>query len=171
MILIADGPLGNPPEVTGCVFSDNFGNAFGGAIHILGSSVVISDCAFNTNSADSGGAIYSDSEVTILGCSFTGNTADFGGAVNSPVVQITDCMFTANSAIEGGAVNYLTSLTLSGSNFCGNVPDDVQSPSFSMVGTSGCKGGEPSCPADIDGDGIVGIIDFLKLLANWGPCP
>ncbi len=23
---------------------------------------------------------------------------------------------------------------------------------------------------DIDGDGIVGIVDFLSLLANWGPC-
>ncbi len=28
-----------------------------------------------------------------------------------------------------------------------------------------------ACPADLDGDGIVGIVDFLALLANWGPCP
>ena len=26
-------------------------------------------------------------------------------------------------------------------------------------------------PADLDGDCRVGIIDFLTLLANWGPCP
>ncbi len=26
-------------------------------------------------------------------------------------------------------------------------------------------------PADLDGDGIVGILDFLALLAAWGPCP
>ncbi len=26
-------------------------------------------------------------------------------------------------------------------------------------------------PGDIDGDGIVGILDFLALLGNWGPCP
>ena len=26
-------------------------------------------------------------------------------------------------------------------------------------------------PADIDGDGLVGINDFLILLASWGPCP
>jgi hypothetical protein len=25
--------------------------------------------------------------------------------------------------------------------------------------------------ADLDGDGIVGIVDFLALLAGWGPCP
>ena len=28
-----------------------------------------------------------------------------------------------------------------------------------------------SCPSDLDGDGLTGINDFLKLLANWGPCP
>ncbi len=26
-------------------------------------------------------------------------------------------------------------------------------------------------PGDIDGDGVVGIEDFLNLLAAWGPCP
>jgi hypothetical protein len=26
------------------------------------------------------------------------------------------------------------------------------------------------CPADLDGDGSVGIIDFLTLLGAWGPC-
>jgi hypothetical protein len=26
-------------------------------------------------------------------------------------------------------------------------------------------------PADIDGDGVVGMTDFLALLAAWGPCP
>lgn len=28
-----------------------------------------------------------------------------------------------------------------------------------------------STPGDVDGDGIVGILDFLALLAAWGPCP
>ncbi len=28
-----------------------------------------------------------------------------------------------------------------------------------------------ACPADVDGDGAVGINDFLLVLANWGPCP
>ena len=26
-------------------------------------------------------------------------------------------------------------------------------------------------PGDADGDGIVGINDFLLVLGNWGPCP
>ena len=32
-------------------------------------------------------------------------------------------------------------------------------------------GPNPGHPADLDGDGDVGITDFLSLLANWGPCP
>ena len=28
----------------------------------------------------------------------------------------------------------------------------------------------PKCLADVDGDGEVGILDFLLVLANWGPC-
>ena len=29
----------------------------------------------------------------------------------------------------------------------------------------------PTCPHDINGDGTVGVVDFLNLLASWGPCP
>ncbi len=32
-------------------------------------------------------------------------------------------------------------------------------------------GPNPGHPADFDGDGNVGIVDFLELLANWGACP
>ena len=30
---------------------------------------------------------------------------------------------------------------------------------------------ETAAPGDIDGAGVVGILDFLELLAAWGPCP
>ena len=32
-------------------------------------------------------------------------------------------------------------------------------------------GPNPGHPADLDGDDIVGIVDFLTLLGAWGPCP
>ncbi len=32
-------------------------------------------------------------------------------------------------------------------------------------------GTDPAGPPDLDGDGVVGITDFLDLLANWGPGP
>ncbi|MCH8165013.1 MAG: FG-GAP repeat protein, partial [Planctomycetes bacterium] len=31
-------------------------------------------------------------------------------------------------------------------------------------------GTDPGGPPDFDGDGTVGILDLLTLLANWGPC-
>jgi hypothetical protein len=32
-------------------------------------------------------------------------------------------------------------------------------------------GTDPGGPPDLDGDGEVGIVDFLELLVDWGPCP
>jgi hypothetical protein len=29
----------------------------------------------------------------------------------------------------------------------------------------------PSCPGDVDVDGVIGILDFFRLIADWGPCP
>jgi hypothetical protein len=33
------------------------------------------------------------------------------------------------------------------------------------------KNSGTTVPGDLDGDGTVGIVDFLQLLAAWGPCP
>ncbi len=34
-----------------------------------------------------------------------------------------------------------------------------------------CEDSNPeSCPADLNGDGIVDVPDLLLLLGNWGPC-
>ena len=35
----------------------------------------------------------------------------------------------------------------------------------------GAWGANPGHPADFDNDGIVGITDFLIVLGNWGNCP
>lgn len=40
-----------------------------------------------------------------------------------------------------------------------------------FLGLLAAWGPNPGHPADLDGDGTVGIQDFLQLLANWGPCP
>jgi hypothetical protein len=33
------------------------------------------------------------------------------------------------------------------------------------------EAGPTECPSDVDNDGNVGILDFLQVLADWGPCP
>ncbi len=40
-----------------------------------------------------------------------------------------------------------------------------------FLGLLAAWGPNPGHPADIDGDGSVGVTDFLALLGNWGPCP
>ena len=40
-----------------------------------------------------------------------------------------------------------------------------------LLGLLAAWGPNPGHPADFDGDGTVGILDLLALLANWGPCP
>jgi hypothetical protein len=39
-----------------------------------------------------------------------------------------------------------------------------------FLGLLASWGPNPGHPADLDGDDLVGINDFLALLANWGPC-
>jgi hypothetical protein len=48
---------------------------------------------------------------------------------------------------------------------------------FTSASDGGTLGGavadlrHPACPADVDVDGAVGVIDFLELLRTWGACP
>ncbi len=40
-----------------------------------------------------------------------------------------------------------------------------------MRGRTYVISGSLGVPGDIDGDGLVGVVDFLLLLGSWGPCP
>jgi parallel beta-helix repeat protein/predicted outer membrane repeat protein len=91
----------------------------GGGILVSGGNIAlaINRCNFTTNSAASGGAIYSSttsslftSSVTATNCTFFGNSASSGGAVysyssfSSSTVKATNCVFSGNSASAGGAI-------------------------------------------------------------------
>jgi subtilisin family serine protease len=42
---------------------------------------------------------------------------------------------------------------------------------YGILDAFGAAGSAPPGPGDLDGDGVVGIVDLLALLAAWGPCP
>ncbi len=100
-----------------------------------------------------------------------------GGAFVGSAGSVTDCTFVGNSTAgfnSGGGGLFsaasgspLVYPPINGNTFCDNLPDAMRG-DLSIPSTSPCAG--PSCPADIDGDGEVGINDFLDLLAAWGPC-
>ncbi|MCH8153415.1 MAG: hypothetical protein IH830_13710 [Planctomycetes bacterium] len=61
------------------------------------------------------------------------------------------------------------------------VPDECECPSdldgdgsvgiLDLLALLAAWGTDPGGPPDFDSDGTVGIVDLLTLLANWGPCP
>ncbi|MHC4350745.1 MAG: hypothetical protein ACYS15_19760 [Planctomycetota bacterium] len=57
----------------------------------------------------------------------------------------------------------------------GNCPADINGDGFVGVNDFlfilSAWGQCSDCPEDLDGDGTVGILDFLILLGSWGPCP
>jgi hypothetical protein len=46
------------------------------------------------------------------------------------------------------------------------VNDDMHFPTSPLVGGTV----DPGCIGDLDGNGVVDVVDLLALLADWGPC-
>ncbi|MHC4220001.1 MAG: S8 family serine peptidase [Planctomycetota bacterium] len=86
-------------------------------------------------------------------------------------IRFTASDLNAGSVVEAG-VDGVEILKL----FC----DTAACPDLDGDGTVGVLdflelleawGPNPGHPADINGDGVVSVLDFLLLIANWGPCP
>ncbi len=62
-------------------------------------------------------------------------------------------------------------------DFTGDGAIDLAAPTYTVPPLAGHltvvagTGPGASIPGDVDGDGVIGILDFLALLAAWGPCP
>jgi len=165
--------FGGDATVINCTFSENSSEWSGGGMANIHSIPKVTNCTFTGNSASAGGGgMYNDGEVPLVtNCTFSENTAGVGGGmlndISSP--KVTNCTFTGNSASGGGGGMYNLGgvPVLTDCSFCGNDPDAI-SGRFLDGGSNNfvCP-----CPADIDGDGAVGVNDLLDLLAAWGPNP
>jgi hypothetical protein len=56
-------------------------------------------------------------------------------------------------------------------NCPGDLDDDGMVGVTDFLGVLAAWGPCPGCPEDLDFDGVVGIQDFLQILSLWGPCP
>ena len=104
-------------RVTGATFIGNTSGKYGGAIFDNGSEMQISDCTFESNTADSEGgaihcAIYSD--VTIEDSTFTGNESGNAGAITlrGTEAEISGCTFSGNTATGSGGAFYVSYTTV-----------------------------------------------------------
>jgi predicted outer membrane repeat protein len=113
------------------VTGGNAGISDGGGLLNVGGNPTINDCAFISNSANSGyggGICNSSSSPTVTNCSFIGNSAGNGGGManlgtSAPIV--TDCLFIDNVAKgDGGGMYFAGYGTVTNCTFSGNTATD-----------------------------------------------
>jgi len=79
---------------------------YGGAVHVRGTVLVATGCAFDGNWADYGGGIFTAySSVTVTGCTFDANSSSGAGGVWCDSISdgvFEDCHFTGNDGFFGG---------------------------------------------------------------------
>ena len=147
-------------------------------MHLYLSSPSLINCVFESNTAKAGGGMHNDrSDPTLTNCTLSLNVADFGGGMYNydSAPTLTECLVVNNSADYGGGIysHYSSTPSLGGTSVCENVPNQV-------FGDLTDQGGNcindvcneqcafVTCPADIDGDAVVGPSDLTELLARWG---
>ena len=118
---------GSSVNITNCNFNNNTALS-GGSIYQKGSSPVVnvSKSTFDGGVAKaSGGAIYIEGTLILDDCSLNNNTADSSGAIYSGSgLNITNSSLTNNNAVKGGAlVSDGDNPVISGCNVSGNKAD------------------------------------------------
>jgi len=116
--------------LNGCTFTDNNAIASGGAVYNdNGGSLTVIDCTFTGNTVNmtggNGGAIHNYNTLNVDGSSFTGNSANCGGAIYTDYAGtsiVTDSTFTGNTATaNGGAIDNRGILTSNSNTFTNNI--------------------------------------------------
>ncbi|WP_421828763.1 right-handed parallel beta-helix repeat-containing protein [Larkinella sp.] len=101
---------GSSPILTNCSFTSNSANSSGGGMFNSSSSPILTNCSFTSNSANEGGGMFNrSSNANLTNCSFTSNSADRGGGmynINGSSPSLTHCSFTSNSAVANGGGVY-----------------------------------------------------------------
>ena len=164
-----------------CVFSGNQSEGNGGAMAIrLAADLVIADCTITGGvSGQFGGGMHlRNSSGTVSTTEIrTSIAGDAGGAVSmtgSGSLALDGCTLENNAAANGGGGVYIDGITVSLLDCIvrGNEPDDIAG-RWTDLGGNEVGGDPPSpCPADLDGDGVVGGADLGLLLVRLGTdCP
>lgn len=107
-----------------------------------------------------------------------GDTVVFTAAGDGPGTLSYQWRKDGVDLADGGNISGANTPTLTISNVSltdfGAYDMRISSPCGSAVSDPAALGilpGKNACPADVNGDGIVDIQDFLALLAAWGACP
>jgi hypothetical protein len=112
------------------------------------------------------------SDATLLACSDDEPACGGGSVVSVPIVS-GNCYKVRLGGANGADGTGMISFSCAVAGAC---PWDIDFDG--MVGVTdflrllAAWGPQPlGHPADFDSDGVVGVLDFLILIAHWGPCP
>jgi hypothetical protein len=180
------------------IFVGNHAEQYGGAVHATNAAapLTVHNCSFSANTAGvDNSVIAGNTAPSVVSCIAWGN----GGAtpinasaiVSYSNIEVSDPLFVnaasvdlhlqpGSPAIDAGDTTVVVGqypVDLDGELRAVNDPStpDAGVPFMNLAVDMGAYELQPelvvSCPSDISGDGMVGIDDFLTLLAAWGPCP
>jgi hypothetical protein len=191
--LIGGVGSGGPITVDGCTFVANVAGEMGGGLASL-TDAVVTACEFTDNHcADSGGAVHlaGFTQLTLTDTTIRDNQAGVaGGGVFTGGPDMGT--YTGNEIcgngpdqidgdfVDGGGNTIETYCVPAGPGACcldnGSCAIATEENCLAQGGTfvGGPCGPDTCpqpCPGDADGDGMVGVVDFLIVLANWGVCP
>jgi len=100
-------------NISNCLFEGNSAYNGGGIYDRNYSSPTVNNCTFTSNSAENGGGLYNEDSVpTVIDCTFSGNSAEnYGGGMynNMSSPTVTECTFSDNNADYGGGLFNLQS--------------------------------------------------------------
>jgi len=121
-----------------------------------------------------------DDTVTLLDFANAGNPDTFRSCyLGTPSPDVRCAIHDVNQdALVDQATDFATFLTV----YTGQLSDCNQNGVLDLIdildGTAADADDngiidtcEPTCFGDVDGDGMVGIIEFMQVIADWGACP
>lgn len=136
-------------------------------------SLTVDTCGaadFDTRVAVYDGCTAGPSDGNLLGCNDdAAGCPGFTSALSVPV-SAGQCYLIRVGGYNGGSGTGVLTIACAGS--CpGDIDGDGMVGIVDFLLLLGAWGPCAGCPEDLDQDGMVGIVDFLGLLGAWGPCP
>ena len=168
---------GGNATISNSLFSNNGASMTGGAAEVRSASVVsFVQCTFDANIADidcdgvGGGAVLevAGSTVTLNNPTICANlvcdvAGDFSGIQPVIIGEILECVIGIGACCGGDACWEMEeSDCLNGGG--------LWSGDTTLCTTVTCEAAN-SCPADVNGDGEVEVMDIIELITAWGACP
>ena len=135
-------------------------------------NMTVSNCIFTTNTANYGGAIFSDDELNITGCTFNSNnvTNGYGGAIFNGEFQKEKAVVTSKLMVADmseASTDVGPYLTIYGSSFINNNAINADGGAIATSGDANINFSRIIGNTAINGSAIYNFGDLMDATLNW----